>query len=260
MDKLVAETISKIKKQKIQPEPRWKFVLKKYSIWLAFFAGLLMGAISLAVAFDWLGQLDWDIYHFSRPGFFFGFLSIIPHLWLALVVLFLVFAFIDFRKTENGYRFNFGKISLIIIVSLIFLGVAFFMIGIGGRFHAAVSKKVPFYGNQMMMVKEGQWMRPEEGFLAGRVISNEKNNFILQDFNGRKWTIILDEKTLIMPMAKISEGEIIKTMGRKISEDNFVAQQIRPWTGKRMMGESMREQRMPKNNSGDLLPLPMRRQ
>lgn len=234
MDKIVKSTISKIKQEKIKPEPRWKFLVKKYSVWLAFAVGLFLGAVSLAMALDWTSQLDWNIYNFSKPSLFFSIFRFIPYLWIILVIGFIALAFFDLRKTESGYKFSYRKMILILFGGLILISAVFFSFGLGKRFHGMVSEKVPFYGDHMMMTKQNQWMRPQEGFLAGKIVSKNKNDWEIRDFRGEKWMIIVDEKTKVMPMVVVSEGEMIKVIGEEIEQQKFRALEVRPWMGRGM--------------------------
>ena len=49
MKNLIAETIEKIKKENVRPEPRWKYLAKKYSVWMSFFAVALIAAAVFSV-------------------------------------------------------------------------------------------------------------------------------------------------------------------------------------------------------------------
>ena len=46
MKDLIKETIEKIKDQGIAPEPRWKYLVKKYGMWAVFGVIILLGAIT----------------------------------------------------------------------------------------------------------------------------------------------------------------------------------------------------------------------
>lgn len=234
MKNLIQDTINKIEKRHITPEPGWKYLMKKYSLWLLFTIVSILAALSFSVVFDTAKNLDWDLYRFMHQGKFSYFLSIIPYFWITLVVTFLMAAFFEIRKTETGYRYSWSRILLITVGSIAIFGSFVSFFGFGGRLNSKLSKEIPFYSQHMMITKESQWMQPSKGFLAGTIISIAKNKLEIEDLNDKRWNVSIDEETLIKPSANISQNEIIKIIGEKKDEDNFKAQEIRPWTGKGM--------------------------
>ncbi len=247
MKNLIQDTIEKIKKQGITPEPRWKYLIKKYGMWLLFAIVLILGAISFSVVFDNCNSLDWDLYRFTRQSRFIFFLSILPYFWIILIVIFLAAAFFEIRRTETGYRYSWTTISLIIVGSIAIFGLFTSFFGFGGRLNSKLTREVPFYGRHMVVTKESQWMQPSKGFLAGKIILVSEGGLEIKDLNGSNWNIDIDEKTSVKPSVNISQEEMIKIIGTKTGENNFKADEIRPWEGKRM-GNSRNERAM--NGSG----------
>lgn len=235
MKDLIKETVSKIKRQGIIPEPRWKYLLKKYVLWGLFLAVVIMGAISLSIAVETLGQLDWDLYRFAHQSALSYSLTLLPYFWIIIIGIFLALAFFDLRKTETGYRYGWLKMSLISIGGIIAVGFLFFLVGLGGKFNTLLARDVSYYGKHLMMTKEKQWMQPHSGFLSGTltVVSGDRLEII--DLNGQKWNVILDEKTIVRPTVRLARGEMIKIIGAKKDVDNFQAIEIRPWMGRGMM-------------------------
>ena len=81
-------------------------------------------------------------------------------------------------------------------------------------------------------------MQPNSGFLSGTLSAIYDSKLEINDLNGQKWNIILNEKTLIRPSANITKGEMIKIIGSKKDVNNFDALEIRPWMGQGMMNGS----------------------
>jgi len=234
MKNLIQETITKIEKQHLVPESRWKFLLKKYGLWLLFATGLILTAVSLIVAFDNASNLDWDLYLFMHQNRFAYILSILPYFWIILIVIFLATTFFEIRKTETGYRYSWAKILLITLGGIAVFGAFISIFGFGGRLNAKLTKKVPFYSQHLTVTKEAQWMQPAKGFLAGTILSISNGKLEIKDLNDKKWNIDIDEKTLIKPSVDISKDEMVKLIGEEITENNFKAFEIRPWVGKGM--------------------------
>lgn len=247
MKDLIKDTVAKIKKQGIAPEPRWRYLLKKYGLWSLFLAVIFLGASSLSIAFEMLWQLDWDLYRFAHQSALIYSLKLIPYFWIILIGAFLVLAFFDLRKTETGYRFGWLKMSVVSIGGIIALSFVFSSVGLGEKLNTILAKDMPYYGRHMMMTKEKQWMQPENGFLAGTLTVIADKELEIIDLNGRKWKVFLDEKTFIRPAAKLAKGEMVKIIGYEGVGNNagnspsyFQAIEIRPWMGPGMMGGSGR--------------------
>ncbi len=252
MKDLIKETIEKIKDQGIAPEPRWKYLVKKYGMWAVFGVIILLGAISFSIAFNLLSQLDWDLYRFAHQSAVLYSLSLLPYFWIVTIGILLALAFFDLRKTETGYKYSWLKMSLVSIGGIIVIGFVFFLIGLGGKLNAFLIKDIPYYGQHMMMTKESQWMQPNSGFLSGTLTIISNGKLEINDLNGQKWNVILDEKTLIRPAVNIAKGEMIKIIGSKKDANNFEALEIRPWMGQGMMNGSGagRSSGMMNNGSG----------
>jgi len=234
MKNLIQETIAKIEKQHLVPEAKWKHWLKKYGIWFLFATGVILTAVSLMVAFDNANNLDWDLYCFGQQNRLVYIFSILPYFWIILMAIFLATTFLEIRKTETGYRYSWLRMILITFGGIVIFGVLVSIFGIGGRLNSKLTKDFPFYGQHMVVTKESQWMQPAKGFLAGTIISIAQNKLEIKDLNNKSWNISLDEKTLIKPSANISQEKMIKLIGERIDENNFKAQEIRPWQGKGM--------------------------
>lgn len=252
MKNLIRNTIEKIKKQHLAPEPKWKYLIRKYGVWALFVLVVIFGASSLSAAYYVLTSLDWDLYRFMHQNLFSYSVSIFPYFWAILIGIFMIAAFFDIRRTETGYRFSLLKILLITVGSIIVIGMVMSLLGVGLRVSTMMTDRVPFYGQHMMVTKETQWNNPAEGFLSGTIVSISGNFLALKDLQGKTWNIKLDEETLIRPRANISEGQMIKIIGKQLDDDNFQSIEIRPWTGmgRGMMGGNVRSGNMMNNGAG----------
>ncbi len=251
MKDLIQEAIAKIEEQKITPESKWKYMVKKYGMWFLFACVAVLGALSFSIALDTGRNLDWDLYHFMHQSRFVYVLSILPYFWIILIAAFLLFAFFDIRKTEVGYRYSRFKIAVIIFGSVVIFGLLISLFDFGGKLHTKLEKDISFYGHHMMTTKETQWMQPSKGLLAGTIISISENALTITDLEDMTWYIAMNEKTIVKPSVDITQGEMIKLIGTKIDEQHFDVVEIRPWNknmqnehgGREMRGgHMMREQ------------------
>lgn len=235
MKHALRDALQKISEQKIVPEPKWRFLSKKYALWCIFGVLVFLGAASLAIAYDAISQLDWDVYRFVRESSVVYALSLVPYFWLVSIGTLLLFAFINLRNTENGYRYGMGKIALASIGGVLILGSVFVWLGWGGQWNAVLMNDVPYYQKHLTVTKEVQWMRPDQGLLAGTIQSVSGDSVVLTDLLGASWDIKLAKETIVRPAVSLQSGEKIKIIGTKKGEGVFEAQEIRPWTGRGMM-------------------------
>ncbi len=234
MKDLIKDTIGKIKNQHIKPDPKWKYLIRKYGIWVVFGIIILLGAMSFSVTYFVLASLDWDLYRFMHQNAFSYSLSIFPYFWAIVIAIFLGIAFFDIRRTETGYRFSRLKIAILTIGSIIVLGFAMSFVGLGERLNLKMTRNFPVYSQHMMVTKESQWMQPNRGFLSGTVVAVSNEEIKVDDLNKKSWSVQINEQTFIRPMADIAPGKMIKIIGTVGIGDNFSASEIRPWAGGRM--------------------------
>jgi len=237
MKNLIQDTLNRIKTEHLAPDPKWKFLLRKFGSWSLVVFVIILGALAISVVYYLLSQLDWDLYGFIHQNVFIYALSVMPYFWFILLGLFVAAAFFGVRETERGYRFGWLKIIMVIIVGISMVGFLMSRIGWGGRFNGMMMHGMPFYA-QSVATKERQWMQPEQGFLAGTINDISGNLISLNDLNGNRWNVQMNEKTLVRPIADVSAGQMIKIIGTKQSAQNFTATEIRPWIGRGMMGEN----------------------
>jgi len=143
MKDLVKDTIGKIKKEKIKPIPKWRFILDNFILWASFFFLVCFGAISFAIIIRFASDLDWSIYKYLSGNFVKFFLTMIPYIWLVLFAIFLIFALLNFRKTKKGYRYNWFAIGGLVLVLSIGLGLLVRVIGVEEKLNNVFIKKIP---------------------------------------------------------------------------------------------------------------------
>jgi len=231
MKNIIEDTIGRIRKENIHPEPRWRYLAKKYSTWIFFAAVLLIGAAMLAVSYFIATQLDWDLYRAAHRNPIFYSFSILPYFWIIPFAALAFLAFFNLRKTETGYRYDFSRMIMFVFGSLVMAGFLMATFGFGGKINTSAARFFPGYG-KFVTTKESQWSQPENGFLAGTINSVSEYTIDLQDLTGKEWQIDYNKNTDIRPSVTLESGEMIKTIGQKENERTFRASEIRPWQGK----------------------------
>jgi hypothetical protein len=231
MNNFIEATLKKIKDEKIQPDERWKYLLRKYSVWVVFFLIELICALAISATYYLSTQIDWEISGIGVGRAILFISPFLPYFWIILAIFFAIAAFLGLRRTEKGYRLSIFKMIVIILLILFGFGAFSLAFGLGKRADQDIGKIFSSYSSNVT-TKEAQWSRPEQGFLGGTVLSGSANNFQLQDFSGKNWNVETNSGTEIRPSAEVSAGEKIKILGQEENTQTFQAEEIRPWSGK----------------------------
>jgi hypothetical protein len=231
MNTALRKSVEILKKKQIHPDPRWKYLLKKYAAWLIFFLVSSLAAASIAVSYFLIANLDWDAYQFIGQNSLRYILSLIPFFWLGIMLVFLIVAFMNIRQTETGYRFSWQKIFIYISGIIFVFTLTFSFLKFGQIINTALLKNINGYGS-LITTKEAQWSQPEKGLLAGTIESYDSARIELKDLQGAKWQLSINDTTLIRPAVTIAQGNMIKAIGEKTSANTFSVKEIRPWQGR----------------------------
>ncbi len=214
-----------IKEAKVKPQPKWKFLVKNWSFWIMFGLSLLVGALSFSVMLDLIICHDWDIYFYLHKTFLQYVLLSLPYVWIILLILFLGVAYFHFTHIRGWYR---HRVYLVVSASVflsIICGIFFFFAGFGKTIDRIATRNLPIYG-RVKINKENLWNHPEEGLLSGKIIQLEnENEFILEDFFGRKWSVL--DSGVGLGVRNIGIGEEVEMIGFREGIDRFVAKNIR---------------------------------
>lgn len=221
------EAFKKIKEKMIKPKPRWEFILKEYVIWLFASVSFLVGSLAVAVIIYMLRNNDWDLSRqasHSLIGFIF---ATLPYFWISFLILFGLFTYYNFKHTKGGYRYALSYILLGIVLISLFLGIAFYNIGLGRAMDRIFFNRMPFY-ERLMSHRQNIWLKPSQGLLPGKIISEVVDDeFELSGLDKKIW-LIKKQKALVAPMVILRPGEPIKIIGEQVGGSVFQAREIRP--------------------------------
>jgi len=233
MQKLCDKVLCKIKGEKIEPRPRWQFLLKDYFIWLAFAISVLVGGLAFCVALSITVDNDWDIYKYLNVNPTQHILLSIPYLWIILLLLFLGLAFYNYKHTKGGYRHGTFVILGFSVVGSVIVGSIFHSMEMGREIDRIFVKNVPLYQKiHCCCHRKDIWSQPEKGLLGGRILSvRMEDGFDLEDFQGLVWQVEKDSQAFVGSPVLVQEGREVKLIGEKRAEKLFWAWEIRPWMG-----------------------------
>jgi hypothetical protein len=190
MNDNIQKVIDTIKDQHIVPEPKWKFLLSVYGRWFVFVGMVSLGAIAVLIMIVIAARLDWDIYMFARQNHMLYFLSLLPYAWIGILFILTVLSFFELRKMETGYRYSRWAISMMVIGGIAFAGIIFSFFHFGEMSNMFLESHAPYYRQHLVVTKESQWSRPEQGFLSGYIVSVSESAILIDDVHNKRWTVV----------------------------------------------------------------------
>lgn len=229
-DQLLEDKIlTEIKRQGAGPIPRWHFLLKDYVVWAVGAVSLLAGALAFSVFIYLFINNDWEIYREVSGSFLEFFLLTLPYFWILFLALFVIVVDYNVKHTKHGYRYPVLLVVLASIVSSMLLGAAFFKAGFGRALDRILGDTAPFYAD-IINPRLGFWSRPEDGRLAGVIISQiDEKDYILFDRRQHEWQLnfsLFSSST--EPMLEIMIGRPIRALGHLDEQRIFIVKKVLP--------------------------------
>jgi len=183
------DILKTIKEENITPKARWQFLCKEYGVWVVGALSFIIGSISFAVMLYMLVHNDWAAREHladSAAGFVLGSL---PHVWIALVALFIFFAHYNLKHTKRGYAYNPYVIVLFTVAGSVVFGTVLYHTGLGRVIDDSLVEHVPQY-QKLFQERQDRWEHPERGVLGGRVIViHDKHHFDIETKTGDLWQV-----------------------------------------------------------------------
>jgi len=220
--------LEKIQGEGLKPISKRVFNVKRFLFWTAVVISLIIGAFAFSLVLSGLFNNDWDLY--NKFGFSF-ILKTLPYFWLISLALFVILGEYYYRKTLHGYRYTLIVVVGAYMASSIIFGSLFYVLRIGDVIEKSLSDVSPIYRN-IILNRHEVWTHPEDGLISGKITRVGDGEIEIIDSNGNLW--VIDTTTSVnRGKVRIEIGERIKIMGDVIDENNFIADEIRPWMGVR---------------------------
>lgn len=222
------DIIEKIKKENIQPKPKWKAVFRNYAYWIflvlmtifgsAVFAMVLANILDLRLGMVWGWRLD---------RYFRLLVLSLPLTWLFLGLVALVFGILAFRKTKHGYRYRNLFVVTISVLIISMLAVFCHFGNFSRRIESAFERTVPENLHRMMPPREMRFFHPEEGIIAGRIFQVGDEYFILSNHWQEDWTVLMQDDTEMVDIEKLEKGLRVFVSGQEVGKNTFQAEVVR---------------------------------
>lgn len=221
--------ISTIKSEGIQPIPSWRIRFGRVLAWLGYGLVVVLGGLAFSVILLSIQLTDFSVLaHLSHSRLEF-LLGLLPFLWLAGLIIFLVLSIIALRRSPRGYKLNWSRLVGYNVALSILLGAFYFMAGGAQQLERAFALHMSWYQG-LEERKARVWNAPEAGRLAGRIDELQDSILTLEDFNGIRWRVDYGQ-AFIPPVLEPVPGDTIKLLGDRQGGQIFRATELRPWGG-----------------------------
>ncbi|MCB9798298.1 hypothetical protein H6758_01065 [Candidatus Nomurabacteria bacterium] len=225
-DKLKDKILEAIENEHIAPKAKWNFVLKDYTIWALAIFSLLIGALAFSLTLQSILSADWEIYDAIENDFIKFLLLSLPYFWIVFLGLFIGSAYYNFTQTKTGYKHKLGTTVLASVAVSLLTGTALYAFGISEQTEEIFNQNEMY--RHHVNVEHKLWKKPDEGRLIGRVVNVQQPvTVFLQDPDKNLWRIDISSSTP-QDFLIIKEGDKLKVIGEKESEDSFIAEKLLP--------------------------------
>ncbi len=230
------DILEKIKKEKMRPYPKQYFLLKRSVVWAVFGLSIFLGSIACAITLFQLRYAQWDLYKHLTHSLTEFVLLVIPFFWLTFLLGFTWLAYYYFRRTERGYQYTAIWIVLSSIALSIIGGGLLYSTGLSEKLEFVFQENLPFY-KKLQESKQKVWMSPEHGLLAGKIIKIISDQKVeLKDLKGSIWIIDIADTIWRGRLRPVKDLKI-KILGKMQAQNQFKADEIRPWKRRRGSGK-----------------------
>lgn len=228
---LASSVLSRIENEKVLPCSKWRFRAVEYGIWLFWALTVALGALSVAVMFFVSSHARFALFeatHHTTTDFV---LETLPFLWMFVFGVMAVLAYINFRHTKRGYRYQVHHILLSSILFSVIGGVVLHIFGVGGYIDGQFGKSMPTYSS-MEKLETRLWQDPADGRLVGTFMTMDETDtlYIFTDKEGAEWHI---ETAELRKRDKdlLSSGKLVRVLGTTTDalRQRFYACGVFPW-------------------------------
>jgi hypothetical protein len=227
MNTIKKKILDTIEKKHLAPRPRWQFVVKNNTLWFLAGLAMLIGGFAVAVIIFILTDADWDIFVYLDKTPLQAILTMIPYIWLVVLLIVVIVSDTGIARTTHGYKYTKRVLISGSILGSVLIGTLLYLFGFGHTLHKTLVHQMPWYQN-MTYTKRDQWFNPEKGLLSGTIVSIGKDTLTLTAPDKTLWTA-----AAMMPEVfeeeDLSIGLHIKLIGDKTGDKTFTIQDLRLW-------------------------------
>jgi len=225
MTSVSEKVLKNIEKNHITPRPKWVFGLQNSVLWFLSVLLLLIGGLASSVVIYMIKDNDWGIYNNIDNSLFSFILLVFPYFWVVVLLGLIILANYNLKSTKKGYKYRLCTIGIFVLFISVLMGGILHMIGVGKMIDESFADRMPMYGQFVNKINHDNrmWMKPDQGLLAGMIISvDDENNFKVSDFNDDVWRIKGDKQTVFLGF-DLGTNRGVKIVGEEVTDQDALA-------------------------------------
>jgi hypothetical protein len=216
------KVLDTIKDKHIKPKSHWEFLIKDSAVWILFGLSIFVGSLASSVIIFLLRHDPSSTALAIHP--LKDLMLKIPYFWIIILLMFLLVSFYNAKHTKHGYRYNSYLIILISILLSLIAGIGIYMTRGAEKIENSFYHKVPGY-RQITDQRGKMFINPEDGMIAGHIISIKDDIIHIQCFDKKVWTVVLPSDISF----DVATGMRLRIMGELLDEEHFEADEFIPW-------------------------------
>jgi hypothetical protein len=151
-----------------------------------------------------------------------------PIFWILACATVAVIAFINLRKTRQGYKVSARQFAVIAVLVAVGAGSILYALNVAQYLSNVASNTIPLY-DTVVAPNTNRWLDPDHGLLSGTIRSRDSDeSFTVRDAESALW-YVTGTGILIPNGYRMQGGERIKIIGKRTGDDTFTAREIYPW-------------------------------
>lgn len=243
---LAESVLERISNEQVVPCSKWQVRCSEYSVWLLWGTTVAFGALSVAVMLFVGGHASYALHEATHTSVVSFFVEVMPYIWIGVFGVMALLAYVNFRHTKHGYRYQVHHILLSSIAFSVLGGLFLHAFNVGAIIDDQFGKRMATYPS--MEKKELQlWQDAAAGRLVGTFMEMDETDslYMFTDTAGARWhieTVELRDRDRQL----LSSGNTVRVLGTTTDAvaAKFYACGVFPWMfDKKTSLSEMREDR-----------------
>ena len=216
--------INKIREDKLEPKPRWHFILKNYFLWLFGLLSIIIGSLSVSVLMYLINHSHITIN--SDSGYLKSVIISLPYFWFLFFSLFVFIVYYNIKHLKKGYKYSPYLIVVASFLMTIILGQALYFSGVAKKIDDVLGVNSGLY-QEIFNPSVKHVFNPGQGRLVGVIPTPHNEDLIeLVDINGETWALIMSNGYIYR--GNMYKQGLVVVHGRAFDNRSFLVRQIRP--------------------------------
>lgn len=214
--------LTRIASEGVKPSPKYVFFARNVVFAAVAFLAVIVGSLAIAVSIFTSLHAGWEYYELTHQNRLTFTVSILPYIWISVLLGTLVLGYFNLRHTKRGYRYSASWVFIGLVFASTLGGVVLYNFNLGRVLDEEAAQYLPRYRSSVGL-QQDFWHAPELGRIIGVVSVVGSSTIAITDIDGITWNI--DTEVLPVPDQKRLET------GRDVRLIALIDQDDRTGTG-----------------------------